>query len=49
MAHLEESAGSSAAMENLRLDFRSITDVERATNWNRETVVPHPLHRSFQS
>lgn len=49
MAHLEESTSSSADVENLRIDFKSITDLERATNWNRETVVPHPLHGSFQS
>ena len=49
MAHLEESTGSSAAVENLRVDFKSITDVERVTNWNRETVVLHPLHGSSQS
>ena len=47
MAHLEESAASSAAMENLGLDylgldFKSMKDVERATTWNRETVISHP-------
>lgn len=46
MAHLEESLGSSAAVENLKVDFKSIIDVERGTKWNRETVVSHLLHDS---
>lgn len=53
--HLGRSTGSSAALPNSAVDFKSIADVEIASTWNRETVVlppappsPH-LRRGFYS
>lgn len=44
MADLEELIDSSTVTRNLIADFNSIADVDKASNWNRETVVSHALH-----
>lgn len=49
MAQLEELISISAAVQNLTVDFKSMTNIEIASNWNRETVVSHPLDGTFQS
>lgn len=49
MAHLEELIGSSAAAQNLTVGLKAMTDVEIASNWNRETVVSHLLDEHFHS
>lgn len=49
MAQREGPIGSSAAVQNLTVDFKFRRDIGIASNCDRETVVSHPLDGAFQS